>query len=59
MESPCSQCQMDFDNLAKKIQTGKNIIGRLLEYLPPSCASFRPEAEEMKKVIKEAEDYVK
>ena len=59
MESPCSQCQMDFDNLSKKIQTGKNIIGRLLEYLPPSCTYFRPEAEEMKKIIKEAEDYIR
>jgi hypothetical protein len=50
---------MDFDNLSRKIQTGKDIIGRLLVYLPPSCANFRPEAEEMKKAIKEAEDYIK
>jgi hypothetical protein len=50
---------MDFDNLYKKIRTGKDIIGKLLEYLPPSCARFRPEAEEMKKAIKEAEDYIK
>ncbi len=58
MESPCCQCQMEFDSLSKKIQTGKNIIERLLVYPPPSCTNFRPEAEEMKKVIKEAEDYI-
>ena len=59
MESPCSQCQIDFDSQSKKIQAGKNIIKRLLEYLPPSCTRFRPEAEEMKRAIKEAEDYIK
>lgn len=59
MESPCSQCQMEFNSLSKKIQTGKDIMGRLLKYLPPSCARFRPEADELKKVIKEAEDYIK
>lgn len=59
MESPCCQCQMDFDTLSKKIQAGKDIIERLLEYLPPSCTHFRPEAEEMKKAIKEAEDYIR
>lgn len=53
MESPCCQCDS-----RDKVLYAKTIIHKLLKYLPPSCARFRPEAEEMRKVIKEAEDFV-